>query len=170
MRYHLLFAALAAFTLWVGPAAAQTRDQAYLVESYYEKYLHRPADPVGMKTWLDHFSWGESAESIQAQLMSSDEYWQINGANPQGFVAAMYNDVLGRSPNPNEVATWLNYWSQDPNNRLRTTSTFMIAARSELTNQAATRWFAPPTNVTVLPPPLPAPRRPFSWRSFPWRP
>jgi hypothetical protein len=164
MRNHLLLAALAAFGVWAGPASAQTQDQANLVESYYEKYLHRQADPVGMKTWLDHFSWGESAESIQAQLMTSDEYWQINGSNPGGFVMGMYRDVLGRNPNQFEVATWVNYFMQDPTNRLRTSNAFMVAARGELSNQAVQQMFGPPTSTTV-PPPLPVPPRPY----YPWR-
>jgi hypothetical protein len=163
MRNHILLAAVAALGIGVGPAAAQTQDQANLVESYYERLLHRSADPVGMQTWLAHFSWGESGESIQAQLMTSDEYWQRNGSNPQGFVVGMYRDMLGRNPNQFEVATWVNYWSQDPTNRLRTSNAFMVAARGELANQAAQQWFAPPAS-TSIPPPLPVPPRPIPWR------
>jgi hypothetical protein len=164
MRNRMLFAALAALAIGAGPVAAQTRDQAALVESYYERYLHRPADPAGMNAWLDHFAWGESGESIQAQLVSSDEYYQIHGSSPQGFIAGLYQDVLGRNPNSNEVWLWLNYWRQVGGQRVQVSNAFMVAARTELANQAATRFYAPPTTTTV--PPLPVPPAPIA---VPWR-
>jgi hypothetical protein len=165
MRNRMLFAALAALAIGAGPVSAQTSDQAALVESYYERFLHRRADPVGMQTWLSHFSWGESAESIQAQLLASDEVYQIHGSNPRGFVVGLYQDVLGRNPNPNEVWLWLNYWNQVGGQRFQVSNAFMIAARTELANQAATRFYAPQTTTTV--PPLPVPPAPIG---VPWRP
>jgi hypothetical protein len=118
-----------------------------------------------MQVWLAHFSWGESAESIQAQLLSCDEYYQTHGSDPRGFVVGLYQDVLGRDPNLNEVGLWVNYWRQAGGQRAQVSSAFVIAARTELANHAAIRFYAAPTTTTVPPlPMLPAPI------GAPWRP
>jgi hypothetical protein len=160
MKYRMLFAALAAFAIAAGPAVAQGPAQANLIESWYERYLQRPADPAGMQMWLYQLSRGASAEIIQAAILASDEYYQLHGSNPRDFVIGLYQDVLGRTPSTDEVRLWLNYWRQARGQRIQVANTFMVAARAELANQAATRFYGPPVTSTT-PPPLPVPPAPI---------
>jgi hypothetical protein len=160
MKYRLLFAALAALALGAGPAAAQGPAQANWIESWYQRYLQRTADPTGMQTWLIEFARGASAENVQAAILASDEYYQLHGSNPRDFIVGLYQDVLGRTPSPDEIRLWLNHWRQVRGQRLQVANTFLVAARAELANQAAARFYGPPVTSTT-PPPLPVPPAPI---------
>ncbi len=166
MRYRYCFAALSAFAIAASPAAAQNPFQANQIESWYERYLQRSADPAGMQMWLNEFASGASAENVQAAILASDEYYQLHGSNPQGFVVGLYQDVLGRTPTADEVQLWLNSWRQARGQRQQVANTFMVAARAELANQAGARFYAPPVTRTT-PPPLPVPPRPVT-APWPW--
>jgi hypothetical protein len=154
MRYHIFLTALMGLGLVVGPAAAQTQAHYDIVEKYYERYLQRPADPVGMQTWAVKMANGLPVLAVKAGILGSDEFYQIQGSNPTGFVVGLYQNVLGRQPNSFEIQTWLNYLNQVQGDRQQTASTFLVAARGELAQHAAR--FIPHINPAV-PPPLPVP-------------
>jgi hypothetical protein len=160
MRYHIFLTALVALGLAVGPAAAQTQVHYNLVQSYYQRFLQRPADPAGLQMWATQMANGLPVEAVQAGILASDEYYQLQGSNPTGFIVGLYQDVLGRAPNDFEIQTWLNYWNQVNGDRQQLASTFLVAARSELAQQAAR--FVPRIGPAV--PPLPVPPLPVPWR------
>jgi hypothetical protein len=78
-----------------------------LVNSLYVQYLGRPADLAAHDagvSFLDNPNYGfdrdQLLEQLRAALLGSDEYYQRAGGTDDGFVAALYRDVLGRTPDP----------------------------------------------------------------------
>jgi uncharacterized protein GlcG (DUF336 family) len=67
------------------------------VQSLYATYLHRPADPAG----LARLTAGGTIEQEAAILLGSFEYYVTRGSGtPDGFLGALYNDVLGSPVDP----------------------------------------------------------------------
>jgi len=79
------------------------------INNFYQLYLGRGVDPSGLQFWLQVWAANNGPEPVQAGLLGSMEYF-INrgGGTNAGFVQALYNDVLGRSAGPAEVAYWVN--------------------------------------------------------------
>ncbi|MCL6502049.1 MAG: tandem-95 repeat protein [Pirellulales bacterium] len=79
------------------------------INNFYQLYLGRGVDPSGLQFWLQVWAANNGPEPVQAGLLGSMEYF-INrgGGTNAGFVQALYNDVLGRSAGPAEVAFWVN--------------------------------------------------------------
>jgi hypothetical protein len=81
--------------------------RADLVGSMYRAYLHRAADPGGLAlgTWL--LGVGVRDEAIEAALLGSPEYFATRGGSTNaGFLAALYQDLLHRAPDPSGLASW----------------------------------------------------------------
>jgi hypothetical protein len=68
-----------------------------VVEQLYQTYLHRAADPTGLSNYVAFLDHGGSIEQLRAVLLSSDEYYFGHGASNDSFLAALYQDVLGRA-------------------------------------------------------------------------
>lgn len=69
-----------------------------MVDGVYRQLLHRGVDGQGGAYWgtlLDH---GYAIESLTAFIMGSPEYYAHAGGTPNGFVSAMFQDVLHRAP------------------------------------------------------------------------
>jgi hypothetical protein len=66
-----------------------------VVDGFYRAYLDRPGDRGG----LAHFSSSVLTRrvSVQAALLGSNEYFSKAGGTNEGFVDALFRDVLGRS-------------------------------------------------------------------------
>jgi hypothetical protein len=77
-----------------------------LIASYYQQYLGRPADGGGIATFLTLFSHGASAENVQAAIMGSAEFANRSGGSDDGFVAALYQDLLNRPVDAAGLATF----------------------------------------------------------------
>lgn len=81
-----------------------------LVKSFFESYLHRPADPLGLTTFVGALTGGATDETVQADLLGSPEYFQNRGGGTnQGFLDALYPDVLDRPIDPMADVTFLNF-------------------------------------------------------------
>ncbi len=74
----------------------------------YRAFLGRPADPGGLATWLAAFAAGATNEEVDAAILGSPEFFADAGATTTGFITALYQDLLGRPPDPGGLA----YWSQ----------------------------------------------------------
>src|SRR5262249_44700870 len=71
------------------------------VNDAYQKYLHRPADPTGMATFVPFLQRGGTVEQMAAILIGSPEYFQTRaGGNLTQFENAPYLDVLHRPLDP----------------------------------------------------------------------
>jgi hypothetical protein len=46
-----------------------------LIAAAYLQYLHRPADPAGLAAWLTHLQQGMSDQTLTANLLSSNEFF-----------------------------------------------------------------------------------------------
>ena len=71
-----------------------------VIENGYEEFLGRPADAFGTSYFLAQTGRGMSFINIDAILVGSDEYYDDVGGTPDDFIVAMYEDILGREPDP----------------------------------------------------------------------
>ena len=78
-----------------------------LVEQLYETYLKRPADAGGLNNWVAALGF-ESVEHVQAGILGSAEFFDDAGGSNQGFLNALYEDVLGRAVDSSGESTWMN--------------------------------------------------------------
>jgi len=70
------------------------------VQTLYQRYLHRQADPGGLNFWVNGLAHGSTIEQIAAGIAGSSEYFQLHGGNNLAFLDALYEDALGRLPDP----------------------------------------------------------------------
>jgi uncharacterized protein (DUF2141 family) len=78
------------------------------INGYYETYLHRPVDPIGLQGALALLGnqqlvpgGGTLFFQVQANILGSAEYFQNRGGSTNaGFLSALYLDVLGRPIDP----------------------------------------------------------------------
>lgn len=92
-------------------SAFVTSDEAQrlTVSLNYAFLLRRAPDPEGFAWHLGRVKAGVRNEVETAVFVSSDEYFssQAGGTLP-GYVAKLYQDLLGREGSPDEVAGWAN--------------------------------------------------------------
>jgi hypothetical protein len=88
-----------------------TEGLSRLVDSYYTKYLNRPADPGGESFWVASLQHGMTAEQVIASFLSSGEYYdrlKVLYTDPDAaYVQSLYQNVLGRTGSQLEVNFWL---------------------------------------------------------------
>jgi uncharacterized repeat protein (TIGR02543 family) len=76
-----------------------------LVQSYYTGFLHRPATPQEVALGVAMLAAGATDEDVAATILGSPEYLTSRGGGTNaGFVAALYQDLLGRAPTSAEQA------------------------------------------------------------------
>jgi hypothetical protein len=76
------------------------------VAAAYQTILHRQVDPGGLSTWTNFLAAGHSPSELAAQLVGSAEFSQTQGASNNAFLAALYQDALGRTVDPQGQAVW----------------------------------------------------------------
>jgi hypothetical protein len=77
------------------------------VQDQYQSLLHRRVDPMGLANFSNYLADGNSVENMDAILLGSDEYYQNRGGGTNdGFLSALYQDVLGRPIDPTGRANW----------------------------------------------------------------
>jgi hypothetical protein len=105
---------------------------AQVIDSWYRLYLNRQAEPEGMRDQLDRLRRGDSPEEIQAGILGSDEYFRLHGSRRAAWIAALYSDVLDRSPTRREIGSWLETLERSGGSREQTALEFLRGARREL--------------------------------------
>src|SRR5208282_6924309 len=83
-----------------------------LVQSMYQQLLHRPADANGLATWVNFLNQGGTDQQLEANLLGSNEYFNNAGATNNGFLSALYLDVLHRPIDSVGSQTFLQELSQ----------------------------------------------------------
>jgi hypothetical protein len=86
-----------------------------LVNDTYLQYLGRRADPQGLQMGLSilagtplYVGAAPGLVQLRLRLLSSPEYFQNRGGNTNaGFVAALFQDVVGRPVDPANLARYL---------------------------------------------------------------
>jgi SAM-dependent methyltransferase len=92
------------------PAVSQPADPSILVNSLYKVALGRRAEPDGLANRVRQLESGLGAEALAEELVSSAEFRMRHGSSStvdMEYVAALYRDGLGRSPDPEGFAHWL---------------------------------------------------------------
>ncbi len=73
----------------------------------YTTYLGRAPGASEVSFWLGRMRSGATTdEQLEAQFIGSSEYIAAQGG-ATGWIVSMYQDLLGRTPSPGEVATWI---------------------------------------------------------------
>src|SRR5690606_35579155 len=75
------------------------------IEMFYQDYLGRSVDSAALTYWLNYFASGGTENDFKAALLASPEYRAQFGTD-NSFIAALYQDILGRSAEPNGVTYW----------------------------------------------------------------
>jgi len=75
------------------------------VDSYYEQFLGRAADP-GSAHWVDMLENGGTEQQVIEGIMTSPEYTAAHASNAT-FVNSLYFTLLGRQADSGGVAFWL---------------------------------------------------------------
>lgn len=86
----------------------------YLVKGWYQSYLGR--QPVNGEElgWVTQLQQGRTEESVLSQILGSAEFFNeaqsqfSTGTPPERFVQALYQQLLNRTPQASEVASWVN--------------------------------------------------------------
>jgi hypothetical protein len=77
-----------------------------LVRSWYQRFLHRDPDPL-WSVWVEAVRYGQEPNAVLAAILGSQEYFNNAGGTPEGFVQALYQDISGRRPTPEEMGYWV---------------------------------------------------------------
>jgi hypothetical protein len=90
------------------------RTAEMFVQRAYREVLDRPADPEGLRTYVDRIlREGWSEQQMIQQLQRSSEARSINADQA---ITKIYREVLGRDPDPRGLATyrakWKDGWTQ----------------------------------------------------------
>src|SRR5207253_8895226 len=77
------------------------------VQALYHQFLHRDADSSGLNTFVTFLGAGGTPEQIDTILVSSPEYLHVRrGDTDDGFLTALYEDALARSPDAGGLAAF----------------------------------------------------------------
>ncbi|HEX5272639.1 MAG TPA: DUF4214 domain-containing protein, partial [Gemmataceae bacterium] len=60
----------------------------------------------GLQTFVNVLANGGTPEQVAATLAGSQEYFDLHGDSAEGFVQALYEDVLGRQADAGGLAAW----------------------------------------------------------------
>jgi uncharacterized protein (TIGR03118 family) len=71
------------------------------INSLFTRLLHRQADTVGLDFWLTQLESGRTLQQIESGIAGSLEYYKTRGGGTvNGYLSALYQDALGRAPDP----------------------------------------------------------------------
>jgi hypothetical protein len=91
--------------------AILTSQEAYqdLVNSYYETFLFRPADPNGEANWVQQLESGQMSEAqVGQQIIASGEFFAAPLVNYNVvYITNLYERLLDRAPAPPELSSWM---------------------------------------------------------------
>lgn len=78
-----------------------------VVRNLYQDLLDRAPDPAGLEYFTNLLAQGKTLDQIRAIILGSDEFFtRVGGGTTDGFLAALYNEVLGRAIDSVGAAFW----------------------------------------------------------------
>lgn len=112
------YADSAGLTYWSGVASQNPYAAAYgadhnteyygdVINQMFEAILNRPADSGALTYYEGQMNGSTTEQQILIALLSSNEFWDDNGANNAGFLNALYQDVLKRPADANGLEYWV---------------------------------------------------------------
>jgi hypothetical protein len=102
--------------------------QSLTVSQLYTSLLNRSADAGGLQYWVTQLQGGVTDEQVAAGLIGSDEFYQKAGSTNDGFLNALYSDVLHRQPDSGGRSYWDGQLSSGTS---RTTVVYAVLATQE---------------------------------------
>jgi len=109
-----------------------------LMTTFYATFLHRTPSAAELSFWLPAFAANLSDEQIEAQLVSSPEYFALSGGTNAGWITHIFNDVLGRTPSAAETAAYSGFLGSSS----RVTVGLSILKSSEAVNRRVQQYYA----------------------------
>jgi hypothetical protein len=91
-------------------AAFSTSPEVYGrdVDAAYQQLIGHPADTGGRAYWVSQLGSGAYDETLLTNLAATSAYYSGHGkGTDRGFVTALYQDILGRTPQASELNGWL---------------------------------------------------------------
>jgi hypothetical protein len=76
------------------------------VNALYQALLGRTPTGDTADYWADRVKNGGSWEQLRETILASAEYYALAGGTDSGLVAAVYRDVLGRTPSTSSISYW----------------------------------------------------------------
>lgn len=99
-----------------------------VVQGLYRNLLHREGEPAGMAFWVAFLA-DHTVEQAQAAFIGSPEYYATRGGGTAaGFLAAEYQDLLGRPVDSTALATQASLLDQG---KLRTNEALRVLSSPE---------------------------------------
>lgn len=77
------------------------------ISELYQTVFQRSADAAGRAYWLDQIRRGLPLESVGVEFYRSQEYFARSGGTDQGWIQALYRDLLGRAADGGGVSYWV---------------------------------------------------------------
>ena len=103
----------------IGNSVEQRR---HVVTQAYIQILHRMPDEAGLQHWATQLIDQETAGDVHALFLASTEYFARSGGTNGDFIAALYRDVLRRTPDPQGWRYWVGRLDAGADRRLITAS------------------------------------------------
>jgi hypothetical protein len=88
--------------------ANSTESATDFITSSYQNFLGRAPEQAGLTFWLGQLQSGVTPPRVQADILGSSEFFANAGSTNQGFLTALYQDVLFRAPDSSGNTFWLN--------------------------------------------------------------
>ncbi|MGF1597233.1 MAG: DUF4214 domain-containing protein [Acidimicrobiales bacterium] len=89
---------------WIGNSPEYRH---HTVSGAYEQVLRRTPDPGGLDHWAGALCDTLTLTDLQARLLASEEYGERFGSGTaEGFVQALYRDLLAREAEPDGLRYW----------------------------------------------------------------
>lgn len=76
------------------------------IDVMYLRYLNRPTDTQARQYWVGFVQAGGTFEQVAEAMVSSQEYYVLQGGTDQGFITGLYREVLTRNPSTADLAYW----------------------------------------------------------------
>jgi Domain of unknown function (DUF4214) len=71
-----------------------------LVQGFYQMFLHRAADDLGLNALIGLLAMGATDDQVKSQILGSAEYFRLAGGTNEGFINQLFNDLLNRPADP----------------------------------------------------------------------
>lgn len=109
------------------------------IEQNYLKLLGRTPNADGLSFWTNLLTSGKKQEEVLAAMVSSSEYFTKNGSTNDGYIRALYIDLIGRRASEAEVDSWVGLLNSESATRLAIAYDFLSGEEYRL--NLINEWF-----------------------------
>lgn len=106
--------------------------QQAAVSTIYHAAFGRDADAGGLKYWFDAAAAGQSLAQIATSFINSPEHTALAAQTDAQFIAGLYMNTFGRSPDQGGLDYWTNVLATNANTRGEVLASFVNVAGQNL--------------------------------------